>query len=85
MSLEKCDDLSSSSGNTGAGGSIVGGGKRTKMQSASKSRVHGSQHCAAVIDKQKFYTTDQLTRPPLRSRTRRNIRNHQPCKLTLVW
>ena len=81
VTLEKCDKSSHSSPGSG---SVVGGGKRIKTQPLSKpvvSRGRGKLQPAVVIDKEKFYSTDQLLRPPLR-RTRRNIspRNHQLCK-----
>ena len=77
--MEQCDS---------GGGAIVGGGKRTKMQTHSKpvtaARSRGrQQHISGVIDKQKFYGGDQLTRPPLASHSRRRPlpANHQICKL----
>jgi len=81
--VEQCDSGSGS-------GAIVGGGKRTKTQSQSKSvapRHRGKQQSAGMIDKQKFYGGDQLTRPPLASHSCRHARprNRQLCKMVFLW
>jgi len=80
--LEHCDS-------GGSSGGIVGGGKRTKTQSRPKSvtsRSRGRQQSAGMIDKQKFYGRDQLTRPPLPSHCQRRSRprSHQICKLVFL-
>jgi len=70
VSIKKCDQRSSS-------GSITGGGKRSKTQSPA-SRGRGKQQTTTAIDKNKFYSVDQLTRRPLHCRTRQHVhlRNH---------
>ena len=83
MTVAKCDKSNSSgSDSISGGGSIVGGGKRTKMQSESQSAIcrgRSRQQPEVTIDKHKFYNSEQLTRPPLGRRTRRRLphRNKQ--------
>ena len=83
VTLEKCDK-------PGSGGTVVGGGKRSKAQSkAPASHSRGKLRSTVTIDKQKFYSipVDQLTRPPLRSRIRRHIsarNHHRLCKTVFV-
>jgi len=87
VTLKNCDKLSgSAAAAAAAGGSIVGGGKRTKVQQSPVSQRRGKPQSASTIDKQKFYSADRLTRPPIASRTRRRIppRINQLRKLTNV-
>jgi len=76
VTLEKCGKPSAASS---VGGNIVGGGKRAKTQSLSVSPASRGHGRVTAIDKQKFYSSDPLMRPPLR-RTRRSPATHQLSK-----